>query len=112
MTQPLNPWLLVNVSLALAFAVFYGLVKLCIASGISPWWSGVIVLGVYLTWIWKSCRRTISVIAAISLPVHADAFADSGVGAAIGGFAVAVLAGTSTSPDNPSTAQDDDDDGN
>lgn len=109
MTRPLNPYILVNAWLLLAFAAFYGLVKLCLAIGISPWWSGAVVLSVYFAWLWRFCRRTISVLAVISLPVHADAFADSGVGAAVVGFGVAVFAGTPTSPDNPSTAQEPDD---
>jgi hypothetical protein len=41
-------------------------------------------------------------------PLTAHAFADSGIGAAMGDFVVSAMHGTSSSPDN--TSHDDDDD--
>jgi hypothetical protein len=47
--------LLVNASIAVAFGVFYEMVKLCNQIGISPWWIAALYVVSFAAWWWKQC---------------------------------------------------------
>jgi hypothetical protein len=51
---------LVNATIAMGFAVFYELLKLCLTLHVSPWFAAVALVGAYmrwLWWLWKRCRE-------------------------------------------------------
>lgn len=55
--EALKTILLVNGLVAVAFALFYELVKLCEQLGISPWFTAVLYVALYACWwVWE-CRR-------------------------------------------------------
>jgi hypothetical protein len=47
--------LLINASIAIAFGIFYELVKLCLALGLSPWVSAVTYVALYAWWWHRHC---------------------------------------------------------
>ena len=55
--QALKILMLVNASIALGFALFVQLVKLCAVIGVSPWWVAVAYVALYVWWWVGQCRR-------------------------------------------------------
>jgi hypothetical protein len=47
---------LVNGSIALAFAIFIEMTKLCNQIGISPWWTAVVYVGGFAAWWRNQCK--------------------------------------------------------
>jgi len=52
----LSTLLLINGSIALAFGIFYALVKLCLYFSVSPYWAGVVYVAAYVAW-WRNARK-------------------------------------------------------
>lgn len=56
MIEALKTIILINALIALAFAVFYELVQLCLSAGVSPWWAAVAYVVLYAKWWVNQCR--------------------------------------------------------
>ena len=55
MIQALKTLLIINASIAIAFGIFYELVNLCVAVGMSPWVSAVAYVALYAWWWRRHC---------------------------------------------------------